>query len=186
MAAEWKRRLRGVIGSAVIWGAACATVFLSGWLIVRAAGGLPSSLGVLDGVGMAIRVGVMGGIAGGAVATFIGFMYRGRRLASIDWRRFGLVAGLATAVFVPSFMQVMNLLSGSGMVAWNLIDGDTLFMGVCGGIIAAGTMKLAQHAEAAAARREGQLAERTGGPDRLPSAEERDLEVAQRARSAQR
>lgn len=184
MASEWKRRLRGAFGSAIIWGAACATAFLSGWLIVRAAGGLPSSLGVLDGVGMAIRVGIMGGFAGGVVATFIGFVYRGRRLASIDWRRFGLVGGLATAVFIPTFMQAMNLLSGGGMVAWNLIDGDTLFMGVCGGIIAAGTMKLAQRAEAAEARRNGLAGGSAAGA--LPSAEDRDLAITQRARSAER
>jgi hypothetical protein len=166
---EWKRRLRGAVGSAVIWGVACAGAFLAGYLVMGALGRLDGGLGLLDGIGMAIRVGVMGGIAGGAVATLIGFMYRGRRLATIDWRRFGLAAGLTTAVFVPVFMQSMNLLSGDGMVPWDRIDGDALFMGICGGIIAAGTMKLAQRADAVAARHGG-LAARTDGELPQPAA----------------
>lgn len=152
MIGGWKRRLRGVIGSAMVWGVASGGAFLGAYLAAGALGFLEGGLGLLDGIGMAIRVGVMGGIAGGGVSALISLAYRGRRLASIDWRRFGLVSGVATALFVPAFMQTMNVLSGDGMVAWNLIDGDALFMGICGTVIAAGSMKLAQRAEAAAAR----------------------------------
>lgn len=45
-------------------------------------------------------------------------------------------------------MQAMNLLSGRGLVPWNLIDGDIVLATVFGGIAAAGSMRLAEWADA--------------------------------------
>ena len=94
------RRLKAVIGNALVWGVAW---FLAGFaifttiLLIRQ----PQTAGWLDVLGMAIKFGVIGGVAGTAFSTFIAWRYRGRRLSEISWIKFGIgggvVAGLATA-----------------------------------------------------------------------------------------
>lgn len=139
------RRLRGALGNAVVWGA--------GWFIsILALGSVLGIAGILtsswEGVLLtAFRGGIIGGIAGAAFSTVIGLLYRGRRLSEINWVRFGLGGAVVTGLFVPVFLQFMNLLSGDGMVPMGLVLDDIPLAAVLGGVAAGGSLKLAQHAE---------------------------------------
>jgi hypothetical protein len=110
---------------------------------------IPLGSALLDGLGMGIRIGVMGAIAGAAFFAFISVAYRGKRLSEISWPRFGIGGSIVAGLFVPGFLQTMNLLSGGGLVAWHLVLDDFLLAAFFGGITAAGTMLLAQRDEAA-------------------------------------
>lgn len=141
------RRLRGALGNAVVWGGLwfAAVLVLGGAL--RVTGVLTSSWEAV--LMTAFRGGIIGGIAGAAFSTVIGLLYRGRRLSEINWIRFGLGGAIATGLFVPVFLQFMNLLSGDGMVPMGLVLDDIPLAAVLGGVAAGGSLKLAQHAEKA-------------------------------------
>ena len=88
-----------------------------GYQIVEAASGLEAQQVIdreADALGMAIRVDIVGGIAGGAFAMFIRLFYRGRRLKDIDPVRFGLGGAIVAALFMFAFFAVANLASGDG------------------------------------------------------------------------
>jgi hypothetical protein len=59
-----------------------------------------------------------------------------------------------TAVFVPLFLQTMNLLSDGHLVPWRLVLDDSLWTGVLGAVAAGGSLKLAQRSRAMAHERE--------------------------------
>jgi hypothetical protein len=61
--------------------------------------------------------------------------------------RFGIAGGIATGVFVPLFLQAMNVISGDGMVPWRLVLDDALWTAVFGGVVAGGSLRLAQRAD---------------------------------------
>jgi hypothetical protein len=67
-------------------------------------------------------------------------------------------------VFVPLFLQAMNILSGDGMVPWRLVLDDAIWTAVFGGVVAGGTLKLAQRGEALAA---GTVKDQLDGSDSL-------------------
>ena len=69
-------------------------------------------------------------------------------LSEISWLRFGIGGAVLAGLFVPSFLQTMNLLTGGGLVPWSLVFDDAVYSGLFGGITAAGTMILAQRDEA--------------------------------------
>jgi hypothetical protein len=96
----------------------------------------------------AVRAGIVGGVAGVVFSTVIRVLYHGRRLSEISWIRFGIGGGIVAAVCVPLFLQMMNLLSGDGLVAWALVLDDVPLAAVFGGSAAGVTLKLAQHVEA--------------------------------------
>jgi hypothetical protein len=129
----------------VIWGG-LGTVVATGMRLIDK---IPFGNAVLDGLGMGIRIGFIGGIAGAAFFTFISLLYRGKRLSEISWVRFGIGAAVLTGLFVPAFLQTMNLVSGGELVPWSLVFDDLVFSAVFGGVTAAGTMLLAQRHEAA-------------------------------------
>jgi hypothetical protein len=58
---------------------------------------------------------------------------------------------VVTGVFVPLFLQLMNLISGDGLVPWHLVLDDGVWGAVFGGVVAAGSLKLAQRADAISA-----------------------------------
>lgn len=140
------RRLRGAFGNALVWGA--------GWLIIGLV--LAATLRILgvvswswaEVVGLAMRAGIVGGVAGGVFAGVIRLLYHGRHLSEISWVRFGIGGGVFAGVFLPLFMQAMNLLSGSGLVPWELVLDDALLTAFLGGAAAGGSMKLAQLTDA--------------------------------------
>ena len=143
------RRLRGAVGNALVWGAGWFALALSAFAALHVVGMVPETVSWLDAVGMAIRIAVIGTVSGGAFSTVIGLLYRGRRLSEISPVRFGVAGGVVTGVFVPLFLQAMNLLSGDGMVPMALVLDDAVWTAVFGGVAAGATLRLAQRADRA-------------------------------------
>ena len=142
------RRLTGAFKNAVVWGVTWFTLGFVTIITLRTIGFVvPARITALDAIGMAIRIGVMGGITGGAFSLFISQFYRGRRLSEINWVRFGIGGGVVAGLFVPSFMYLMIFLSGDGMPRFALIRDDIVIATLFGGIAAGASMWLAQRAE---------------------------------------
>src|SRR4051794_11991575 len=107
------RRLKGVVKNAVVWGAAWFGLAFTTIIGLRTIGVVvPAEIGVLDALGMAIRVGIAGSMTGVAFAAFIGFVYRGRRLSGINWVRFGLGGAIVAELFMLAFFVIGNLATG--------------------------------------------------------------------------
>jgi hypothetical protein len=142
-------RLRATFRNSVVWGVVWGTLGTAVASVMRLIDKIPFGYALLDGLGMGIRIGVMGAITAAAFFAFISVAYRGKRLSEISWVRFGLGGAIVAGLFVPGFLQTMNLLSGGELVPWHLVFDDFVFSAVFGGITAAGTMILAQRHEAA-------------------------------------
>lgn len=147
MSADGKfRRLKAIFGNAVVFGIGWGVTGFLLWLVLREVGAVPR-MSIIDGVGMSIRVGGMGFITGAAFPSIMRIAYGGKRLSEISWLRFGLVGAVITGLFVPTLMQTMNVLSGDGMVPFNLIRTDIVLAALLGGIAAALSLRLAQYAD---------------------------------------
>lgn len=142
-------RLRAAFRNAVVWGVGWGAFGTAVATTMRLIDKIPLRHAMLDGLGMGIRIGFMGAIAGTAFFAFIAAAYRGKRLSEISWVRFGIGGAIVCGLFVPAFLQTMNLLTGGGLVPWNLVFDDLVFSAAFGGITAAGTMFVAQRHEAA-------------------------------------
>lgn len=142
------RRLRGVFKNALVWGVVWGGLGSVVAALMRLSDKIPLFNALLDGLGMGIRIGVVGALTGAAFSTFISVAYRNKRLSEISPAGFGLGGAILAGLFVPAWMQTMNLLTGGQMVPWHLVTDDILFSTVFGGITAAGTMLLAQRDEA--------------------------------------
>lgn len=139
-------RLRGAIGNAFVFAAGWTISGFVLWLLLRQARVIPD-MRIIDGIGMSIKVGFMGFITGAAFPSIMRLVYRGKRIQEINWWKFALAGAVVAAVFVPTFMQVLNIISGDGMVAWSLIDEDIVLAFVLGGFASAVSIKLAQYAD---------------------------------------
>lgn len=142
------RRLRATFRNSVVWGVVWGSLGSAVATVMRLIDKIPLGYAVLDGIGMGVRIGVMGAIAGAAFFAFISVAYRGKRLSEISWLRFGIGASIVVGLFVPALLQTLNFLSGE-LVPWHLLSDDLVLSAVFGGITAAGTMLLAQRDEAA-------------------------------------
>jgi hypothetical protein len=142
-------RIRAAFRNAVVWGVGWGAIGTAVATAIRFLDEIPIGKAVLGGIGMGVRIGFIGAIAGTAFFAFIGLMYRGKRLLDISWIRFGIGGAILAGLFVPSFLQTMNLISGGSLVPWNLVADDMVFSALFGGITAAGTMFVAQRYEAA-------------------------------------
>lgn len=142
------RRLRGAFRNALVWGVAWGGLGTAVAALMRLRDDIPFFNALLDGIGMGIRIGVAGAITGAAFSAFISFAYREKRLSEISPVRFGIGGALLAGAFVPTAMQTTSLLTGGGMVPWDLITFDIAIATVFGGVTAAGTMILAQRDEA--------------------------------------
>ena len=138
-------RFRAILKNALVWGAGWGVLGTAVASIIRLTDNIPAWQAILDGIGMGVRIGVVGGITGAAFAAFISVAYRGKRLSEINWLKFGLGGLVLGGLFVPAFLEGMRLLSGDGLIPFNLISDDILMSALFGGITAAGTMRLAQH-----------------------------------------
>jgi len=163
------RRLRGAFGNALVWGAGWVTVGVALLATLRVVGVLSFSWAEL--LGFAVRLGIVGAVAGGAFSVVIGLLYHGRRLSDISWVRFGVGGAVVTGLFVPLFLQTMNLLSGDGLVPWGLVLDDVPLTAVFGGAVAGGSLKLAQLADALSPGRSQDQLDGLGGLDRSASGE---------------
>ena len=118
----WFRRLRGLMRNALVWGAGWSAFSLAVFATLRLAG--VSHASWTQGLGLSARFGIVGAVAGGAFSSIIRLVYHGRRLRDINWVRFGIAGAVVTGVFVPLFLQTMNLISGDGLVPWRLVLDD--------------------------------------------------------------
>lgn len=143
------RRLRGALGNALIWGAGWSVLAFVGFGTLRLAGIFSPEAPWTYVAGLALRAGMVGFFGGAAFSALVRLLYHGRRLSEINWVRFGIGGGIATGVFVPLFLQAMNLLSGDGLVPWNLVLDDAVWTAAFGAVVSAGSLKLAQRAQAA-------------------------------------
>ena len=121
------KRLRGAIGNAVIWGAAWFGITLALLSILYVAGDSPlmSWELVLRG---ASSMGATGFLAGGGFSAFLALAYRDRRLLDINTGWFALGGAVVAGV-------------GGALIA-----NGALLGAIFGGVIAAGTIKLAKRA----------------------------------------
>ena len=186
MAEEKKSRrfwagFKNAVTWGVIWGAlgtAVATVF-------RLSDNIAFPFAVLDGIGMGIRIGVVGALAGAAFSTFMSIAYRGKRLSEISAAKFGIGGAIVGGLFVPAWMQSLSLLTGGGLVPFNLINSDIVLSTLFGGITAAGTMILAQRDEAKNPVTVEQLLNQMERESLAPG-EMADYAAKERARAAER
>ena len=142
------RRLRAVFRNALMWGVTWGALGSVVAALMRLSDKIPFGHALLDGLGMGIRIGVVGAITGAAFSTFISVAYRGKRLAEISSARFGIGGAILAGLFVPAWLETMSFLTGGGLVPLNLVTDDLVFSAVFGGITAAGTMILAKRDEA--------------------------------------
>ena len=145
------RRLRAALRNALLWGLGWSAAGLAMLLILGALGRLPDADAWLEGLGIVLKLGIWGVFSGIAFAGLMRLLYHGRRLSDISWVKFGLLGGVATGLFVPLFMQLLNVLSGDGPVAWHLVTDDAVWATVAGALAAGGSLKLAQRAQALSA-----------------------------------
>lgn len=170
------RRLRAVVGNAMVWGAGWAALGFAVFAGMKVAGLLSPSVIWLDSIIIAGRLGVMGGITGAAFSAVIRLLYRGRRLAEISCVRFGIGGGVVAGVFVPAFMTVARLLSGDGPLPLDGVLSNGLLAAAFGGVAAGVSLKLAQRAQALLAGESQDRPGVLGSGNPLASAGERDAE----------
>ena len=140
------RRLAGALRNGVVWGAAWFGLAMAGFGVLWLVKDNPVSL--LDAIGMSIRIGIVGGLTGGAFAAFISFFYRGKRLSDISPVRFGIGGGIVALAFMMAWLGLGNLLTGGSVPPWQDINSDLFYATLFGGIAAGASMWLAQRAPA--------------------------------------
>ena len=143
---DFRRRLRGTIGNAVAWAIGWTILGFATTMVLRMTGIVDAPLSVRDAVGMGLKIGVGGGIAGTAFSAFIAFAYRNRRIQDISWLKFGVGGAVVTAVIITGFIQGASLLGGGGLVPWRYLDSTLAMFAVFGFSAAAISMKIAQSA----------------------------------------
>ncbi|HJP86482.1 MAG TPA: hypothetical protein VJ852_10860 [Gemmatimonadaceae bacterium] len=141
-------RLRAALRNAVVWGVGWGAIGSAIATTMRFVQKVPLGNAILDGLGMGVRIAFIGALAGAAFFGFITLAYRGKRLREISWIRFGVGGAILAGLFVPAFLQTMNLVTGGSLVPWSLVFDDLVFSAAFGGITAAGTMLMAQRYEA--------------------------------------
>jgi hypothetical protein len=142
------RRLTGAVKNGVVWGATWFALAFGTLLGLRTMGVVvPPEIGVLDAIGMAIRVGIVGGVAGGTFALFISRQYRGRRLSDIDPVRFGFAGAVVSELFMLAFFAIGPLVSGDGFPALGDILSDLVIAAAFGGVAAGASLWLAQRGD---------------------------------------
>ncbi|MCU0624182.1 MAG: hypothetical protein MUF53_10005 [Gemmatimonadaceae bacterium] len=141
------RRLLAVLRNAVVWGAAWFLVAAAVVTVLLLTGNAPRDATWFKAFGLAARVGVVGGMAGTLFAGATMLLYRGRRMREMSWIRFGLAGAVVSGAGMPLVLQLLNILSGDGPVAWHLLTDDIPLLAVLGGGAAATWLKLAQRAE---------------------------------------
>jgi hypothetical protein len=125
-------------------------------------------------------------VIGSIFSSVIRLGYRGRRLADINPVRFGVLGAVVGGVGVPLYLQATNVLSGDGPIAWGLVTDDAVWASVFGAAVAAGSILLARRADALPRGAHPDQLEDADDLGGLPAAEQRDIPISQRSRSAQR
>lgn len=141
------RRLRGVVGNAVVWSGFWFGIALTVSTLMGLLEGPFVWAGIWRG---AARVGAVGGLAGAVFSTFIGLRYHGRRLSEISWLRFGLGGGVVAGLFLPALMFVGRTISGDAPLPPGKYLSSALIAAAFGAVAAGVTMFMAQRGNAVA------------------------------------
>lgn len=147
MMSQVARRTGAVVRNGVVWGAAWGTAGVGVVSALLLTGNAPPDATWLKALGLAARIGVVGGMAGMLFALATMLLYRGRRMREMSWVRFGLAGAVVSGLGMPLVLQLLNILSGDGPVAWHLLTDDIPLLAVLGGGAAAAWLWLAQREE---------------------------------------
>ena len=172
------RRLGGAVRNGIVWGAAWFALAMVGFGVLRLIKDNPVSW--LDAMGMSIRIGIVGGLTGGAFAAFISFFYRGKRLADISPVRFGIGGGIVALAFMMAWLGLGNLLTGGSIPPWEDVNSDFLFATLFGAISAGASMWLAQRDPSLPDATDEELGRLQSGPQFAPFTERKEKEPARR------
>ena len=167
------KRLTGAVKNGVVWGSAWFLLAMGVFGILRITNDNPVSW--LDAIGMSLRIGIAGGVIGGAFAAAISLFYRGKRLSEISAVRFGLGGAVAGGLLMFAWLALGNVLTG-GDIPWNDIGLDLIYATLFGGIAAGGSMWLAQREPTSADDIDAE-------PDRLGPGDPSPIFSDQRART---
>lgn len=143
--------VRGAAVHALLWAAAFGLI-----------GSMIAALVVLDTppeaapgwlfiASLIVRFALFGLVCGTVFWWLTGLLFQRTRFAHFGRLPVFLGGALGTAVFVPLFMQTMNLLSGDGLVAWRLVLDDSVWAFFFGGVAALGSLELVRRRGAASA-----------------------------------
>jgi MFS family permease len=137
---------------------------------------LPERIGmaIFAGIGWGIRFGIAGAVIGTMFSAAVRLTYMGRRLRDIHPARFALLGGIVGGVGVPLYLQMMNVLSGTGPIAWGLVTDDGIWAAVFGAAAAGGSILLARRADALAPGAEPGTLDGAADLDQLPVPELRE------------
>ena len=133
-----------VLRNAVMWSAAWALVAGTVLGVIAATGNAPASATWPKALGLVGRFAIIGGVAGVVVPLAVSSILKWHDPGRIGWVRYGLAGGIGAAVFVPLFLQAMNVLSGDGLVAWPLVLDDAPIAAVLGALAALAVRKWGQ------------------------------------------
>ena len=186
-----KIRLRAIVRTALTWGLAWAVAggaIVAGITLFSSDPGIESliervGVAAISGIAWGVRFGIAGTVIGGAFASLVRLGFMGRRLSEIKVGRFALLGAIVGGVGVPLYLQLMNVLSGTGPIAWGLVTDDAVWASVFGAAAAAGSIVLARRAEATS--RESDEIENVNDVRALPEAEERPTPIQTRSESRQ-
>jgi hypothetical protein len=186
MAGDNFRQLKAVLRNGLTWGVAWG---LAGGAVVALVSlfdpnptieSLPERVGMaaFAGVSWGVRFGIIGAVIGSVFSAVIRLGYQGRRLSEINPLKFALLGAIIGGVGVPLLLQLMNVLSGDGPIAWGLVTDDAVWATVFGAAAAAGSIFLARRAEAlphhrATAAVEGEVLDDTSLSEHVDPATER-------------
>lgn len=135
-------RFHGAVRNAVLWGLGFGAI---GLLVSLPA--LPDETpgGMLRWqivASLAVRFAIFGVLCGALFWWVTGLLFERAAFARFGRVPVSLGGAVGTAVFVPLFMQTMNLLSGEGPVPWPLVLDDSVWAFVFGGAAALGSLEL--------------------------------------------
>ncbi len=137
-------RLRRGFVHAGLWGLIFGVIGAGLALLVLADApdGAPTGLGMA--ASLVARFAMFGVLCGALFGWASGLLFDAERFARTGRVPVILGGAFGTALFVPLFLQTMNLLSGDGLVAWRLVLDDSVWAFFFGGIAALASLELAR------------------------------------------
>lgn len=137
-------RYQGAVRNAALWGLSFGVIGLL--LALFAASGAPT--GDLSRwqlvLSLGLRFALFGVICGTVFWWVTGLLFQRSRFARFGRLPVALCGAVGTAVFVPLFLQTMNLLSGDGLVPWALVLDDAVWAFFFGGGAALASLEMAR------------------------------------------
>jgi len=159
------RTIKAVFKTALAWGfvlGVIASPLIALWVFFVPGPGdhtLLERIGnaLYAGVGMGARFAIAGAFLGTLFAATLRLSFRGKRVSDLRPGKSALIGGVVSAVVMPLFYQFLNILSGDGPVAWNLLYDDIPFFAIAGAAGAGLTVWIARRAAVAAGEGEAAL-----------------------------